>query len=108
MCIRDSITPVGGQKRVPIDKQIVDELKAVEEMPVEEYFNCGVGKHVYYVVGWLCHAGAEEANRRTDKNPIGKCIASLQQHFVTQVQAEELKEKLPTELVDNRVAFGKL
>eukprot|EP00985_Skeletonema_marinoi_P002568 scaffold1057_cov203-Skeletonema_marinoi.AAC.16 len=84
------ITPVGGQKRVPIDKQIVDELKAVEEMPVEEYFNCGVGKHV------------------TDKNPIGKCIASLQQHFVTQDQAEELKEKLPTELVDNRVAFGKL
>jgi hypothetical protein len=57
------ITPRDGEKRVPIAEQISKVLKDTESLELKDYFEVGVAKHVYYVVGWLCHAGTKESKR---------------------------------------------
>ena len=71
------LTPPSGKKRVPISEQVAEVLEECNKIALKNYFEKGVAKHVYYVIGWLCTAGSKEAKRRTDNNDIGKCILSM-------------------------------
>ena len=79
-----------------------------------DLFDLETGKQVYYVVGFFCDAGANEAERRSTKNDIGECIKSLDSHFATGNQHEKLATivgDLPNGLigmVDERNNFGGL
>ena len=105
------ITRKGEKKRVPIGDQIAVVLQETESRELKDYFDVGVAKHVYYVIGWLCHAGQAEADRRTSTNDIGKCIKSLMNNFTADdEEVKGLRESLPggvTELIDKR-SKGKL
>ena len=51
-------------------------------------FPLALGQRVYYVVGFLCHAGAAAASRRSDANKVGPCIAALANDFVLSCAAD--------------------
>eukprot|EP00956_Cyclotella_meneghiniana_P037701 scaffold143182_cov77-Cyclotella_meneghiniana.AAC.1 len=68
----------------------------LEELSIRDYFEDDLGKHVYYVSGFLCRAGQKEAERRTKNNEVGACILSASQNHVTSdSEIESLKEALP-------------
>ncbi|EJK69929.1 hypothetical protein THAOC_08765 [Thalassiosira oceanica] len=80
---------------------------------ISDYFEPNVAPRVYYVGGFLCHAGAKEAKRRSDGNDVGKCIESLNDHCALSSDEElaQIKEELPagvTQLVDSRCKLGGL
>ena len=52
----------GGRKVIPIEMQLDECLKDLEFKPLEEYFEDGVEKIVYYCAGFLCHAGQTAAS----------------------------------------------
>ena len=73
-----------------------------------------VAQHVYYIIGFLCNAGAKEAARRSGDSAIGECIKSLDRHFALgreDAKLIDIKTELPdgvTDLVDRRCSMGGL
>ena len=66
-------------------------------------FPLALGQRVYYVIGFLCHAGAAAASRRSDTNKVGPCIAALAKDFALACGADgidEVKRNLPPQLAD--------
>ena len=56
------ITPPGGEDRVPIIEQIETIVRESINVSVQDLFpDMGIGERVYYVIGFLCSAGAKEA-----------------------------------------------
>ena len=109
------ITPPGGKKRVPINEQIEAVVLEVKDTSVGELFkNKTVAHHVYYIIGFLCNAGAKEAARRSGDSAIGECIKSLDRHFALgreDAKLIDIKTELPdgvTDLVDRRCSMGGL
>lgn len=109
------ITPPCGKKRIPINEQIESVVIKVRDTSVVELFkDKTVAQHVYYIIGFLCHAGAKEAARRSEDSAIGECIKSLDRHFALgrdDAKLVEVKAELPdgvTDLVDRRSSFGGL
>ena len=61
-----------------------------------------LGQRVYYVIGFLCHAGAAAVSRRSDANKVGPCIAKLANDFVLACDVDgldEVKRNLPPQLM---------
>ena len=112
--IQRLITSAAGEERTPIPQQIDQVVSEAISMPVEDLFSRGVGKHVYYIIGFLCAAGTKEAKRRTKRNDVGKCVGSLSDHFAFGREEEKvrmLKSELPSGLavrVDERDSLGGL
>lgn len=79
------IKSVWGDEVKSIPEQIEARVKAAGELPVNELFDDDVrlAEHAYYVVGFLCHAGMKEKERRTKKNDIGKCIEEACSHYLS-------------------------
>ena len=84
-------------------------------MAVGDLFdNKEVARHTYYMVGFMCQAGAKEAKRRTANNDVGVCIGAIDRHFVKagdESDVEEIKAQLPeglTDMVDRRNGLGGL
>ena len=109
------ITPPGGKKRVPINEQIEAVVLEVKDTSVGELFkDKTVAQHVYYIIGFLCNAGAKEAARRSGDSAIGECIKSLDRHFALgreDAKLIDIKTELPdgvTDLVDRRCSMGGL
>eukprot|EP00956_Cyclotella_meneghiniana_P015438 scaffold23672_cov83-Cyclotella_meneghiniana.AAC.2 len=106
------ITPPKGSKITSLKHQLDALLLQLEELSIRDYFKDDLGKHVYYVSGFLCRAGQKEAERRTKNNEVGACILSASQNHVTSdSEIESLKEALPNgsvELVTRRNVHGKL
>lgn len=76
------------------------------------FVDWNVAQHVYYVVGFLCHAGAKETKRHTTKNDVGLCINALHRHFSSDNKMiSDFKAELPdglTNMVDQHCAYGGL
>ena len=109
------ITPPGGKKRVPINEQIEAVVLEVKDTSVGELFeDKTVAQHVYYIIGFLCNAGAKEAARRSGDSATGECIKSLDRHFALgreDAKLIDIKTELPdgvTDLVDRRCSMGGL
>ena len=107
------ITPPGGNDRVPIVQQIDDCVKKIINKPLDQFFqDAKVAQHVYYIIGFLCHAGSKEATRRSKKNDVGRCMNSLSRHFSSNTEeVARIKRELPTGLtglVEKRCANGGL
>ena len=109
------ITPPGGKKRVPINEQIEAVVLEVKDTSVGGLFkDKTVAQHVYYIIGFLCNAGAKEAARRSGDSAIGECIKSLDRHFALgreDAKLIDIKTELPdgvTDLVDRRCSMGGL
>eukprot|EP00956_Cyclotella_meneghiniana_P017319 scaffold28077_cov23-Cyclotella_meneghiniana.AAC.1 len=77
------ITPPKGSKITSLKHQLDALLLQLEDLPIWDYFKDDLGKHVYYVSGFLCRAGQKEAERRTKNNDVGACILSASQNHVT-------------------------
>ena len=45
-------------------------------------FKANVAQRLYYVIGFLCNAEANEAKRRKDTTDVDVCIAATDSHFV--------------------------
>ena len=81
---------------------------------VDKLFDIKIGRRVYYVIGFLCNAGANEVKRRTDANDLGACIGAIDDHFAPGREVErvdEIKKELPiglADLVDERCSYGGL
>lgn len=102
------ITPPRGKKVVPLQVQLDGCLKELESKDLNEYFDKGLDKHVYYCAGFLCHAGQTAASKR---NTIaGKCIGAISNHFVSNLNdVDVVKRDLPeglADLVDRRAVHG--
>lgn len=101
-----------GGEVLSIPEQINNEVKAANELAINKLFGDDVrlSEHAYYVVGFLCYAGMKEKERRSKKNDIGRCIEKACSHYLTagDSKLEDLKKKLPTGLVDRRIALGGL
>ena len=95
-----------------IHEQIDAELKSAFELSTGELFgdDTRLAEHAYYVVGFLNHAGMKEKERRTDKNDVGACIERACRHYLSadDPKLDELRETMPTGLVDRRIANGGL
>ena len=108
------IAPLGGEKRAPVHAQVNERVAECIATNVEDLFKTNVARRVYYVTGFLCNAGANEAKRRKDSNDVGACIAAIDSHFVAARETDrvlEVKESLPdnlASLVDERCCFGGL
>jgi len=108
------IKPLHGDEVVPIHQQISSALEDIIQKDVDKLFDDNTSRHVYYIIGFLCHAGSKEAERRSDDNASGKCIKALEEHFASgrdDTKLNEIKEELPddiTSLVDRRCSWGGL
>jgi len=108
------VTPRGGTKKVPLSEMISACVTEALGKSISDCFEPKVAPRVYYVGGFLCHAGAKEAQRRSDGNDVGECIESLNEHFASSSDEEQLaqiKRDLPvgvTQLVDSRCKLGGL
>ena len=97
-----------------MEDQIARVVRDTKAMQLYDCFRPNTAKHVYYVIGFLCHAGEKEALRRSNKKDIGKCIAALKSHFVlgtdkSAVAAIRLELSAGvTALVDKRCQLGGL
>lgn len=101
-----------GDVVLSIPEQIEAEVKAALDLPLDKLFGDDVrlSEHAYYVIGFLCHAGMKERDRRTKKNDIGECIGVACSHFLAadDPNLDALRMRLPTGLVDQRIASGGL
>ncbi|KAL7529591.1 hypothetical protein ACHAXR_003043, partial [Thalassiosira sp. AJA248-18] len=108
------ISPIRGKKRVPIAEQIEEIVEGAIKEEVGAIFDKSIGQRVYYIVGFFCNAGEKEAKRRTNKNDVGRCIQSLNNHFAIGTEVEKLgaiKMELPiglADMVDERSILGGL
>jgi hypothetical protein len=104
------ITPPRGKKVVPIETQLESCLEELASKSLSDYFSKGMDKHVYYIAGFLCHAGQTASSKR--QTPIGKCIGGISTHFASESNSrdvERLKRDLPSgiaALVDKRSVHG--
>ena len=101
-----------GANILSIHEQIDAEVNIAVELAVGQLFGDDerLAEHAYYVVGFLCHAGIQEKDRRTKENDLGKCIELACSHFLAADDSnlKDLQDKLPTGLVDRRIASGGL
>ena len=109
------IKPLHGKERVPIHQQISSVLEDIILKDAGKLFDDDItSRHVYYIIGFLCHAGSKEAERRSDDSDTGKCIKALEVHFASgrdDTKLNEIKGELPddiTSLVDRRSSLGGL
>jgi hypothetical protein len=76
--------------------------------PIGKYFEKDVEKTVYYCAGYLGHAGATAASKRSTN--LGKCIGAATTHVATTEEAAAIvKRGLPeglASLVDKRAVHG--
>jgi hypothetical protein len=104
------ITPPRGKKVIPLEIQLDQCLKELEAKNLNEYFDKGMDRQVYYCAGYLCHAGQTASSKRQTID--GKCIGSITNHFAsTQSEIDRLKRDLPSglaDLVDRRSVHGSL
>jgi hypothetical protein len=104
------ITPPKGKKVVLIETQLESCLEELASKSRSDYFEKGMDKHVYYIAGFLCHAGQTASSKR--KTPVGKCIGGISTHFAPESNSrdvERLKRDLPSgiaALVDKRSVHG--
>jgi hypothetical protein len=104
------ITPQRGKKVVPIKTQLKSCLEELASKSLSDYFEKGMDKHVYYIAGFLCHAGQTASSKR--KTPVGKCIGGISTHFASEsnsMDVKRLKRDLPSgiaALVDKRSVHG--
>lgn len=104
------ITMPRGKKVIPIETQLQACLDTLATKILDDYFEDGVDKHVYYVAGYLCHAGQKGSLKR--RGELGELLASMSVHFTsTASELDALKASLPsgvTNLVDTRAVHGLL
>ena len=104
------ITMPGGKKVIAIETQLQTCIDSLSSKRLCDYFDDGIDQHVYYVAGYLCHAGKKGSSKR--RGDLGKCLESLSAHFVnTAAEIETVKATLPpgiTALVDRRAVHGLL
>jgi hypothetical protein len=102
------ISMPGGKRIVAIKDQLQTCLDRLSSKCLDDYFEDGIDVHVYYVAGYLCHAGKKASTKR--KGDLGRCLASLSVHFVsTAAEVETVKADLPSgiaSLVDERAVHG--
>ena len=55
------IAPLGGEKRMPVHAQVEERVEECIATNVNKLFKINVAQRVYYVIGFLCNAGANEA-----------------------------------------------
>ena len=105
-----SIIMGGNIQSIP--EQIQLTVKRGMDTAVSQLFGNDIrlSEHVYYVVGFLNAAGLKEKDRRSSKHDIGRCIEKACSNYLSADSAglEALREKLPTGLVDRRIANGGL
>ena len=86
-----------GRKVVAIKTQLEACLDSLASKNLVDYFDDDIAPHVYYVAGYLCHAGKKGAEKRT--GDLGKCIGSLAVHFIdTNAEIELIRGDLPTDI----------
>jgi len=109
------ITPPNGERKVPLVELLNEQVSRAKSLEMGELFdNEEVARHTYYMVGFMCQAGAKEAKRRTANNDVGACIGAIDRHFVKaseESDVEAVKAQLPeglTEMVDRRNGMGGL
>jgi hypothetical protein len=97
-----------GKKVVPVQTQVNECLDSLEFKPIGEYFEKDVEKTVYYCAGYLGHAGATAASKRSTN--LGKCIGAATTHVATTEEAAAIvKQGLPeglASLVDKCAVHG--
>ena len=104
----DMISSPSGDDLAPIHDQVDGCVADAILIDVGSLFPLALGQRVYFIVGFLCHAGATAASRRSDANKVGSCIAALANDFVLACDADgidKIKRDLPpqlTGLVDTR------
>jgi hypothetical protein len=102
------VAPPKGKKICLFNNQLDDCIKKISTTRLEDLFEDGIAKRVYYISGFLCRAGEKEAGRRSkDKDSpgylVGQCIKEVSSHFVAQtssLEVAELKSSLPAGLAD--------
>jgi hypothetical protein len=106
------LSPPKGSKIVLISEQLETCLQELDSKAVIDYFSSEVNRHVYYIAGFLCHAGQKEKDRRSTDKRVGKCIGAVSSHFVSEsTDVDRLKSELPPglyKLVDDKTGHGGL
>ena len=76
---------------------------------MEDYFDCIIAQHVFYIISFLYRAGEKEAEPQSNNANVGNCIKDINCHFAyvndDDEKVREIKSNLPngvTELVDRR------
>jgi hypothetical protein len=104
------ISMPGGKKVIAIEVQLQSCLDDLSTKRLEDYFEEGIEKHVYYVAGYLCHAAKKASTKR--RGEMSRLLASFSTHFVnTAAEVETIKTTLPpglTALVERRAVHGLL
>ncbi|KAL9181507.1 hypothetical protein ACHAXT_010312 [Thalassiosira profunda] len=109
------VAPPFGKDRVSVKEQVETVLEEIMDVDADELFPDElVAKRVYYVVGFFCNAGLNEAGRRSKKNDVGLCIKALERHYAVGRDEDAVgrikEELLPglADLVDERCSYGGL
>ena len=92
----DAVKPIHHQVDVCVEESVLAD--------VGDLFTPEIGQRVYYVVGFLCHAGDASASRRSGASKVGPCIAALASNFALGRDAEgvaEIKSDLPPGLAEH-------
>eukprot|EP00956_Cyclotella_meneghiniana_P042816 scaffold249326_cov50-Cyclotella_meneghiniana.AAC.1 len=97
--VESLISPPKGPRIVSIPTQLEKCINDVSSKVLSDYFEPGVEQHVYYIAGYLCHAGKTAASRQN--NSLCNCIGAVSAHFVsTESEVDRVKRDLPDGLAD--------
>lgn len=101
-----------GSKIVLITEQLEQCLQELQDKSLFNYFSSEVNQRIYYIAGFLCHAGQKERDRRAAKTQLGACIGAVSTHFASEPsEVERLKAELPQDLykyIDEKTTYGGL
>ena len=108
------ITSPGGENKVSVHAQVDIIVARLVDTDVDKLFDIKIGRCVYYVIGFLCNAGANETKRRMDAKNLGACIGAIDDNFARgreDGRVDKIKRELPiglADLVDKRCSYGGL
>ena len=98
-----------------INQQIEKIVADAVSKSVEDYFDCIIAQHVFYIIGFLCGDGEKEAERRSNNANVGNSIKDINCHFASvnddDEKVREIKSNLPnglTKLVNRQSMYGTL
>jgi hypothetical protein len=98
-----------------VSDQVQQMMAKFANMSIDEIFpDRTTQEHSYYILGFIGHQAAKQADRRSKRGMVFKLLTHFSStHFVTKANVEEYTTivadgAIPTGLVERRMAFGGL
>ena len=96
------VIPVHSELCTPIPDLVQQEVDRSSHLLLLELLPPGISKHVYYVTGFLSHAGAKKAKHLSMSNDVGACISTFGDHFASSKDEyfEQTIELMPSDVLE--------